>query len=540
MKPISRTLGELLDELADHHEEKDMLLFREEQLSFGQFRARVDGLAGGLRELGVGRGDRVALLMGNRPEWLIAAFAAFRLGAMAIGVNTWYKTKDLSYVLGQAGAKVLVMADQFLTNDYVHTMTEVCPELGTAPSADEFRSDALPDLEHIVVVGDKVPPGALSFSEVERLGAQAQGRISGGGDARSDDIAYILYTSGTTARPKGVTLMHRSLIENGFNIGEREHLDESDRLWLGVPLFFSLASANAVMAILTHGGSIAMQEHFDAGEALALIQDKRCTVYYGMPPMTKALYDHPERGAHDLSSLQKGATIGPQETMRQAIDMVPYISNVYGSTETYGNCCVIDGRDDVERRLNSQGKPLPGMALKIVDQETRRELGPGEVGEVCVKGHVTTGYFRDPENTGAAFDEDGFYLTGDLGYLDGEGYFHFVNRLKDMIKTSGINVSPLAVEEHLYSHPKLGEVHVLGLPDENKGELVVAVVEPKEGMDCTEEGVISFCKDALPSYSVPHRVLFYEAKELPRTATGKVSKQTLRDFLVEQQKEGMP
>ncbi|QIN77484.1 AMP-binding protein [Rubrobacter marinus] len=469
MEPKSRTLGGLLDELAERYEGKDALLFRGERLTFGQFRRRVDDLAKGLRELGVGRGDRVAILMGNRPEWILSAFAAFRLGAIAMGVNTWYKANDLGYVLEQAGAKTLVMADRFLSNDFVEIVSEICPELGTA-SADELRSEALPDLESVVVLGEDVPKGAYAFSRLEELGAEASDSGLRDVGVEPDDVALLLYTSGTTARPKGVTLVHRGLIENSYNIGEREHLDETDRLWLSVPLFFSLASANAVPAILTHGGSVAIQERFEPEEALALIQETRSTVYYGMPPVTKALYEHPERDRYDISSLQKGATIGPRESIRQAIELVPHVSNIYGSTETYGNCCVIDGQDSVERRLTCQGKPLPGVTIKIVDPQTRQELGVGEVGEALVKGYITPGYFRDPEKNAETF-VDGFYLTGDLGYLDEGGYFHYVSRLKDMIKTSGINVSPLAVEEHLYGHPKVNEVHVVGVPDEDLGSV---------------------------------------------------------------------
>ncbi len=536
MEPRSRTLGGLLDELAERYEEKDALLFRGEKLTFGQFKARVDNLAKGLHELGVGRGDRIAILMGNRTEWILSAFAAFRLGAMAIGVNTWYKANDLGYVLEHAGAKTIVMTDRFLSNDFVETLSEVCPELRMV-SAESFRSDALPDLESVVVLGSDVPEGAYAFSRLEAMGAEAGLGLPDGG-AEPDDVALVLYTSGTTARPKGVTLVHRGLVENGFNIGEREHLDETDRLWLSVPLFFSLASANALMAILTHGGSVAIQERFEPGEALALIEETRSTVYYGMPPVTRALYEHPERDKHDIRCLQKGATIGPRESIRQAIELVPYVSNIYGSTETYGNCCVIDGQDSVERRLTCQGKPLPGVTVKIVDPGTRQELGRGEVGEALVKGYVTPGYFRGPEKNEEAFDNDGFYLTGDLAYLDEEGYFHYVSRLKDMIKTSGINVSPLAVEEHLYAHPKVNEAHVLGVPDESLGERVVAIIEPKNGAECTEEEIVLYCKSDLPSYSVPQQILFKKLEELPKTVTGKVAKRMLRDMLVEGENGG--
>jgi fatty-acyl-CoA synthase len=531
MKPISRTLGGLLDELATRYQEKHALLFRDERITFNDFKTRVDDLAKGLVNLGVERGDRIGLLMSNRSEWLITAFAAFKIGAIVVGINTWYKKKDLKYVLENAEVKTVVCMDYFLKNDYVQMITEICPEIQMA-STETFKPDNLPTLKNVIVLGSNIPKGAYSFDQIEETGSNLSEPYLQRSQVDPHDVALILYTSGTTAFPKGVTLLHNGLIENGYNIGGREHLTDTDRLWLGVPLFFSFASANAIMAILTHGGSIAIQEHFEASEALSLIQDTRCTVYYGMPIMTKKIYEHPDRQKYDISSLQKGATIGPSKVVRETIDFIPFVSNVYGATETYGNCCVIDGHDDIEKRVTSQGKPLPGMSIKIVDSKTRRELSRGEIGEVCVKGYITPGYYNDEKNNRKAFDGEGFYITGDLGYLDKEGYFYYVNRVKDMIKTGGINVSPLAVEECLYHNAKVKNAYVLGVPDSKKGEIVMAVIELKSGVDCTKEEIVDFCKRQLPGYSVPSRVEFWEDKTIPRTPTGKVSKQMLRNVIV--------
>jgi len=326
---------------------------------------------------------------------------------------------------------------------------------------------------------------------------------------------------------------HAGCLENGFNIGERQHLTRADRLWLAVPLFWSFAAANALMALTTHGGTTVLQERFDADEAVRLIAAERCTVYYGMSHMARAMLNAPAWGHYDTRSLRTGLTIGTPEEM--ALTMhglgVREICNVYGATETYGNATVTDASEPEALRLHSQGKPLPGMQLRIVDPETRVVLPPGKVGEILVAGYVTPGYHRDPENNAQAFDAEGYFRTGDLGMLDAEGRLHFRGRLKDLIKSGGINISPLEVEAYLMTYPKVQYASVVGLPDAMKGEVPVAAVQLREGEAATAEEIRGFCRNHIASYKIPVHVVFLQPDEFPRTSTGKVQKTGLCEVL---------
>jgi fatty-acyl-CoA synthase len=347
------------------------------------------------------------------------------------------------------------------------------------------------------------------------------------------DILYVLYTSGSTARPKGVTLTHAGCLENGFHIGERQHLSGADRLWLAVPLFWSFAAANALMALLTHGGTVVLQERFEAEDAVRLIAAERCTVYYGLSHMARAMLETAAWGHCDTRSLRTGLTIGTPEEI--ALTMhglgVREICNVYGATETYGNATVTDAHEPEAWRLQSQGRPLPGMQLRIVHPQTRAILPAGEVGEILVAGYVTPGYYRDPQNNAQAFAPEGYFITGDLGMLDAEGRLHYRGRLKDLIKSGGINISPLEVEEFLMTHPLVKHACVVGLPDAVKGEVPVAAVELQAGEMVTAEELRSFCRDRIASYKIPAQVVFLGADELPRTDSGKVQKTQLCEMI---------
>ena len=341
-------------------------------------------------------------------------------------------------------------------------------------------------------------------------------------------MAYLLYTSGSTSLPKGVQLQHYALIENMWQIGERQKVTERDRLWLAVSLFWGLGCENALFNVLTHAGCVVLQEHFDAGEALALIERERCTLFYGTPNMAQALHEHPDRARRDLSSLRGGATIGTPEQIMRVVELgAREVCNIYGLTETYGNCNVADAVDPLEKRLASVGRPLVGVDQRIVDPQTGRMLPPGEVGEIRVKGYVTCGYYKDPARTAESFDEHGYFRTGDLGIADADGHLHFRGRIKEMVKTGGINVAPIEVEEVLMSHPGVHAAFVTGVPDPQRDEVLAAVIVPKPGATLSEEDVCAFCRKALAGYKVPRLIRFVAEHELPLTTTGKLQKNRL-------------
>jgi fatty-acyl-CoA synthase len=303
-------------------------------------------------------------------------------------------------------------------------------------------------------------------------------------------------------------------------------------MWMGISLFWSFGCANALVAVMSHGGTLVLQEQLDAGEALALIERERCTVYYGTPNIALALTEHPDRPRRDLSSLRTGAAIGPPAAMQMVMDLGAHeICNVYGLTECYGNCSVTDAHDAPEVRRTTVGYPLPGMELRVVDRESRRPLPPGEVGEILVRGLLTPGYYRDPEKNAAAFDGAGFLLTGDLGFIGDDGRLHFRGRIKEMVKTGGINVAPLEVEEVLLGHPAVEQAYVVGLPDPKKEEILVAVVVPKPGQTADPAALRALCRDALAAYKVPHAIHVMRREDLPVTSTGKVQKFRLAEQL---------
>ncbi|HEX9822126.1 MAG TPA: AMP-binding protein [Methylomirabilota bacterium] len=534
MRPRSRTLGTLLDEMAAARPEAEAVVFRGERLTYAALRERADRLARALLALGVARGDRVALLLPNRPEWLIGAFAAAKLGAVTVAISTFSAPPEIAWTLEHARPRVILTMEGFRGRAYLQPIHDLCPELGrAAPGA--LRSERLPELTAVVSVGDRRHDGVYRWDDLlaraDEVRVPALAAAQAAVDAR--DVALLLYTSGSTATPKGVALAHGGVIANGFDIGERQRLTSADRLWLAVPLFWSFGSANALPAILTHGGALVLQESFEPGEALAMLDDERCTVYYGMANMARALLEHPDRPRRALAAMRTGLTIGLPEDIQMTIEAANarQLCNVYGATETYGNCAVTDAHDPLEVRLTTQGLPLPGMEIRAVDPATGRPVPPGEAGEFRVRGHLTPGYYRDPEQTRAAFDADGFFVTGDLGLVGADGRVRFRGRLKELIKTGGANVAPLEVEAILMTHPAVKQAYVVGVPDRAKGEVGVAAVELHEGAAATAEALTAFCRERLAGYKVPARVVFRRAGEFPRTATGKVQKPRLREEL---------
>ena len=518
-RPTSQTFGDLLDEMAAARPQVDAVVHGGRRLTYAGLKDRVDRLARALLADGVRHGDRVAVLLPNRTEWIVASLAAAKLGAVTTAISTYSTPRELAWSLAHSGAGVLIATEAFRGNRYLDGLNRAeLPDLRTVVSVDGGGPGGAVGLEAFLAHADTTGPAALAAAQRAVLPA---------------DICFILYTSGSTANPKGVTLAHGQVLANGFDIGERMHLGPDERVWLSVPLFWSFGSANAWPALMTHGGALVLQEAFEPGEALALIERERCTVYYGMANMARALMDHPDRAARDLSSMRTGLTIGVPEDIAMTIEATgaAELCNVYGSTETCGNCAVTDAHDPLPLRMTSQGEPLPGMRIRAVDPETRRPLPAGDVGELCVHGHVTPGYFGAPELDAAAFDAEGWFLTGDLGMVGDDGRVRFRGRLKELIKTGGINVSPLEVEQVLMQHPAVKQAYVVGVPDPARGEIVAAAVELHEGAEAGADSLAAFCRERLARYKVPALVDFRDAAAFPRTPTGKIHKPALRQEL---------
>ncbi len=495
----ARTLPGLLDALADNAPDREFLVYRGERWTYRAFRDEAARLAAGLAAHGIRRGDNVGLLMGNCPEWLAVTFAALSLGARVVAVNTWFRTRELRHVFAKADIRLLVAADRYLGQDYPALLRE---------------SGAFRKVETVVILGE-TPPDALPYAVLRR----EPGAFPG---PEPDDVAQILFTSGTTAMPKGAQLTHRGIIENMRAIGERMRMGPEDRVWLAINLFWSFAAANALGATLTHGATIVLQHAFEPGEAMALIERERCSIFYGLPNMAHAMWEHPDRSARDLSSLRTGLSIGTPGEMALLERLgVERILQVYGLTEAYGNSAVCDHDDPKAVRHATCGRPLPGQEFRIVDPETGLD---GERGEIWLRGRNTPGYYNDPERDAEVFAEDGWMKTGDLAEWDDGGRLLFQGRLKEMLKSGGINIAPREIEMFLQDRPGVAEAYVVGLPDSVKGEVPVAVVVPEPGASPDAEMLRRACRAELAAYKTPRRIEIVERAALPVTATGKVRK----------------
>ena len=533
VRPQSKTLGNLLDEMSDIRGSQTALVFGDVNISFFEWRKEVDRFARSLLSVGIKHGDRVAVLAGNRPEWLIATFAIAKIGAVMTAVSTFSTSRELNWCLNQSGAVALIMLSKIRGQDFINAIRTDCPEVSEQQPY-FLDSPALPELKTIITIDGETEGAIVSWSDfIDRNSLSSEeALLDAQASVTPEDICYILYTSGSTATPKGVMLAHKGVIENGFDIGERQHLTESDRLWLAVPLFWSFGSANALPAIMTHGGTIVLQESFEPEQAISIIESEGCTVFYGMANMARAIKAHHRWSAKAVKSIRTGLTIGLPEDVAFIVEALgaDELCNVYGSTETYGNATVCDAFDPLEQRLHSQGLPLPGMTIKIFDRDSRESLPVGVVGEIAIKGYVMSGYYLEPDMTATAF-HDGYFLSGDLGYLDEDGRLYFRGRFKEMIKTGGINVAPLEVEGVLVKHSKIKQAYVVGIDDPIKEEKVVAVVVYEEGEQESEKDLRKFCRGELASYKVPEYIIAYQESNLPLTSTGKINKIKLKDEL---------
>jgi fatty-acyl-CoA synthase len=520
-KPSSRTVPALLAEISASAGTLEAVVDGEDRWRYTDLHQAVAQCARALLASGIQHGDRVGILAGNRCEWLTAYFAAMSIGAIAVGLNTWASARELGYQLDHAAVKLLFLEPQFRERDFIALLSEARGPTG------------LTALREVIVLNN--PPSSGAFADFLRRGdsvSEAALETAMAGVA-AENIACLLYTSGSTALPKGVPLLHRGLIDNMWEIGERQHLVAGDRLWLAVSLFWSLACVNALFAVLTHRGTIVLQHHFDAGEALRLIEAERCTIFYGTPNMALALAEHPECKTRNLASLRKGVTIGTAAQVQRIADLgVSRICNVYGLTETYGNTTVTDADLALDRRLQTVGQALAGNRVRIIDAESGADQPIGTTGEIVIHGNVMQGYWNDPVRTAEAFTSDGWFRTGDLGFLDSDGYLYFRGRLKEMVKTGGINVAPAEVEEILATHPAVESAFVTGIPDERFDEALAAVIVLRRGQMTDAETLRAHCREILAAYKLPRHFRFVDATALPLTTTGKLQRNRLAEMFL--------
>jgi fatty-acyl-CoA synthase len=526
-RPRSRHLAELVAEIATQAPDAPAVLWDAGAVSATQLDSEVDRFAAGLRTLGVRRGATVGLLCTNRLEWLGTALGAMRLGARVAAFNTFAKAWDLDYMLQHSDAQVLVTETHFRNADYMATVAELLPEVAQA----HWSSGRYPALRAVVAIGDgERAPGVRSIEDV--LGEGERALAADAEHVSAADDAFVLYTSGSTARPKAVPLQHYGVIENGFAIGERMGLEASDRVFISVPLFWAYGAVNALPASLSHGAAMVLQPAFEPAAALALIEQHRATAAYTLPNMTNSLLADPGFDRSRTASLRTGLSLGsPADMERAATELaIPGLCNIYGGTENYGNCCVTPNDWPLERRIDCQGPPLPGVTLRIVGEDGG-VLGVDEVGEIQVRGYVMRGYLGAPEATAAVFDADGWYRSGDLGRLDEDGGMHFVVRSTEMIKTNGINVAPSEVEEFLAGHEAVAEVAVIGIDDAGAGQAVVAFVVAAPGHDPEPSALREWCTQRIARFKVPARIHVVDA--LPKTDTDKLSRRDLPAMDVE-------
>jgi fatty-acyl-CoA synthase len=494
---------------------------------------QVSAFASGLMGMGVGPGSVVGLMCTNRPEWLVAALATVRLGGRVAAFSTWAKKWDLRHLLAESGCEVLIGLSRFRDTDIEALLRELVPEAWDAEST-RWQAKSYRDLREIVLIdAQERAAGVRSFADVQATVSSGAGLEPVTGTASHtgrDEPILVLYTSGSTTRPKVVPIHHRTALEHARDVAARMGVVSGDALWIPVPLFWSYGGANALMVALATGTTAVLQEAFEPAEALQIIEDRQCTVAYTLPNITGALVAHPDFSRDRVRTMTKGMTIGSPKDVETAAAVlgVTHICNAYGSTELYGGCCVTPSDWPLERKLQSQGPPLPRNIVVIRNPVTRKPVPPGETGEITVRGQVTTGYLGSPEQTSASFSADGEFRTGDLGYLDESGDLHFVGRESEMIRTGGINIAPAEVEEFLRTHPSVAEVAVVGLPDAAKGEVVVAYVTLADPASPVQESELkAYCRDRIASYKVPVRFVV-TADSLPRTDTGKLSRAAVR------------
>ncbi len=548
------TIGEMLHQTALRQADREAVVFpklnRQEspikedetiekyRLTYRELDREVDHISRALIGLGVGKGDHVAVWATNWPRWVLLQFATARIGAVLVTINPAYRKSELAYVLKQSDASVLFLVDEFRRSNYFTILKEAVPDWG---NSDTGQDAAFPKLRHIIAMKGEPPPGLLSWDAFLKL---ADGVSDADLKARENELSpsdpiNIQYTSGTTGFPKGAMLTHRNLLLNAFYIGACQNFSEADRVCVPVPFYHCFGCVLGVLASAVYGsGMIVPAEYFDPLATLDAIQQERATSLYGVPTMFISQLEHPTFAGRDLTSLRTGIMAGspcPIEVMKRVVHEMgaEEITIAYGQTEASPVITQTRVDDPLALRVNTVGRPIPGIDVKLIDPETGETLGDNQQGELCTNGHVVMlGYYNNPDATALAIDSQGWLHTGDLALRQSDGYYRITGRIKDMICRGGENIYPREIEEFLYTHPAVQDVAIVGVPDPKFVEEVAAWICLKENQTATEEDIRTFCKENLAHFKVPKYVRF--VTEFPQTVTGKIQKYRIRELMIEE------
>ena len=538
---IGETIGAHFDRAVERWADRPALVVRHQKVrwTWAELKTKVDALAAGLVALGLEPGERIGIWSPNNTEWALTQFATAKAGLILVNINPAYRLAEIEYALNKVGCKALVTAESFKTSDYLGMLHELAPELDRSKPG-SLASGRLPHLKTVIRIGTGKVPGTFAFDEAMQAGGKAErDRLAAlAPKLQFDDPINIQFTSGTTGAPKGATLTHHNILNNGFFVGEAIRLTADDKLCIPVPLYHCFGMVMGNLGCMTHGATMVYPgEAFEPQSVLEAISEERCTALYGVPTMFIAELAHPEFKRYDLKSLRTGIMAGspcPTEVMKRVIAEMnmSQVTIAYGMTETSPVSTQSAVDDELERRVSTVGRMLPHVEAKIVDAEGRI-VPPGASGEFCTRGYsVMLGYWGDAERSAEAIDRAGWMHTGDLATMDEAGYFNIVGRIKDMVIRGGENVYPREVEEFLFRHPKVASVQIVGVPDDKYGEELCAWIQLKEGQKSSAEEIQAFCRGQIAHYKVPRHIKFVDG--FPMTVTGKVQKFVMREQMIQE------
>ncbi|QLA16942.1 AMP-binding protein [Desulfolutivibrio sulfoxidireducens] len=540
------TMGQLLARTAAAHPDSDAVVYvdRDFRLTYSQFDKLTDDLGKGLMALGVEKGEKVAVWATNVPYWVALQYATAKIGAILLTVNTNYKRNELKYLLTNSEAENIFIIDGFRDSDYIQILYDLAPELKTMERG-RIKSTTFPHLKRVLFLGHEKHRGMYNIPEILGLSRMVTDEEFAARQAalHPDDVVNMQYTSGTTGFPKGVMLSHKSVVNNGYWIGERQRFSPKDRVCLPVPLFHCFGCVLGVMACVNHGAAMVFVEAFNPIGVMTSIDQEKCTAVYGVPTMFIAILEHKLFGRFDFSSLRTGIMAGspcPIQVMRQVMDtmFMKEITICYGLTENSPVMTQTTPDDPLKYRVESVGKALPHIEVCVRDPETGLEVPRGVQGEVCCRGYsLMKGYYNNPTATAQAITPDGWLKSGDLGTMDENGYLAITGRLKDMIIRGGENIYPREIEEFLYTLDGVSDVQVAGVPSRKYGEEVGAFIILKKGVTMAPEDVRDYCRGQIAWHKIPKYVAFVDS--YPITASGKIQKYKLRELAGEMFPEAM-